>query len=143
MKRLRERLKFKIFPTVVALQNNGATRMVITGQMLDESAILRWIMDKKASCCGLYDRKLLVATVHVPNELIHAKRKQVPYSRKINLAVEPKIAIARILADLNLAVRYRIAMHTYIIRFGFGAMGLYSIQIQCPNATESMEHESH
>ena len=37
-----------------------------------------------------------------------------PYSRKywreLNLAVEPKIAIARILADLNLAVRYGIAI---------------------------------
>ena len=37
------------------------------------------------------------------------------YSRKywlaLNLAVEPKIAIARILADLNLAVRYGIAIH--------------------------------
>ena len=28
----------------------------------------------------------------------------------LNLAVEPKIAIVRILADLNLAVRYRIAI---------------------------------
>ena len=39
----------------------------------------------------------------------------IPYSRKywreLNLTVEPKIAnIARILADLNLAVRYRIAI---------------------------------
>ena len=39
----------------------------------------------------------------------------IPYSRKywqeLNLAVEPKIAIARILADLNLAVRYGIAKY--------------------------------
>ena len=39
----------------------------------------------------------------------------IPYSRKywrkLNLAVEPKIAIARILADLNLAVRYGITIH--------------------------------
>ena len=38
----------------------------------------------------------------------------IPYSRKywreLNLAVEPKIAIARILADLNLTVRYGIAI---------------------------------
>ena len=38
----------------------------------------------------------------------------IPYSRKywreLNLAVEPKIAIARILVDLNLAIRYEIAM---------------------------------
>ena len=32
------------------------------------------------------------------------------YWRELNLAVEPKIAIARILADLNLAVRYGIAI---------------------------------
>ena len=38
----------------------------------------------------------------------------IPYSRKywraLNLAVEPQIAIRRILVDLNLAVRYGIAM---------------------------------
>ena len=38
----------------------------------------------------------------------------IPYSRKywreLNLAVEPQIAIARILADLNLAVWYGIAI---------------------------------
>ena len=38
----------------------------------------------------------------------------VPYSwkywRALNLAVEPKITIERILADLNLAVRYGIAI---------------------------------
>ena len=43
-----------------------------------------------------------------------------PYSRKywreLNLAVEPKIAIARILANLNLAVRYGIAMCIYASR---------------------------
>ena len=43
----------------------------------------------------------------------------IPYSwkywRGLNLAVELKIANARILADLNLAVRYGIAIHTYII----------------------------
>ena len=43
-----------------------------------------------------------------------------PYSRKywqeLNLAVEPKIAIARILADLNLAVRYGIAIRIYVSR---------------------------
>ena len=35
------------------------------------------------------------------------------YWRELNLVVEPKITIARILADLNLAVRYRIAIHIY------------------------------
>ena len=38
------------------------------------------------------------------------------YWRELNLASEPKIAIARILADLNLAVRYRIAIHIYASR---------------------------
>ena len=41
-----------------------------------------------------------------------------PYSQKyweeLNLAVEPKIAIARILADLNLAVWYGIAIHIHV-----------------------------
>ena len=32
------------------------------------------------------------------------------YWRELNLVVEPKIAIARILADLNLVVRYGIAI---------------------------------
>ena len=45
---------------------------------------------------------------------------EIPYSRKywraLNLAVEPKIAIARILADLNLAVRYGIAIRIYASR---------------------------
>ena len=44
----------------------------------------------------------------------------IPYSwkywRELNLAVEPKIAIARILADLNLAVRYGIAIRIYASR---------------------------
>ena len=44
----------------------------------------------------------------------------VPYSRKywweLNLAIEPKIAIARILVNLNLAVRYRIAIRIYVSR---------------------------
>ena len=45
---------------------------------------------------------------------------EIPYSRKywrkLNLAVEPKIAIARILVDLNLAVRYGIAIRIYASR---------------------------
>ena len=32
------------------------------------------------------------------------------YWRELNLVVEPKITIARILVDLNLVVRYRIAI---------------------------------
>ena len=40
--------------------------------------------------------------------------QQYMYWRELNLAVEPKIAIARILADLNMAVRYGIAIHVRI-----------------------------
>ena len=44
----------------------------------------------------------------------------IPYSQKywreLNLAVEPKIAIARILADLNLAVWYGIAIRIHASR---------------------------
>ena len=47
-------------------------------------------------------------------------KKLILYSRKywqeLNLAVEPKITIARILADLNLAVRYGIAICIYASR---------------------------
>ena len=43
-----------------------------------------------------------------------------PYSRKyweeLNLAIEPKIDITRILADLNLAVWYEIAIRIYVSR---------------------------
>ena len=35
------------------------------------------------------------------------------YWRELNLAVESKIAIVRILTDLNLAVRYGIAIRIY------------------------------
>ena len=38
------------------------------------------------------------------------------YWRELNLAVEPKIAITRILADLNLAVQYGIAIRIYASR---------------------------
>ena len=49
-----------------------------------------------------------------------ANKINIPYSRKywreLNFAVEPKIAIIRILADLNLAVRYGIAIRIYASR---------------------------
>ena len=35
---------------------------------------------------------------------------------ELNLAIEPKIAIARILADLNLVVQYGIAIRIYASR---------------------------
>ena len=42
----------------------------------------------------------------------------IPYSQKywleLNLAIEPKITIARILADLNLVVQYGIAIRIYV-----------------------------
>ena len=48
------------------------------------------------------------------------KLKKLPHSQKYwwesDLAIEPKITIARILADLNLAVRYVIAIR--IMRVG-------------------------
>ena len=51
----------------------------------------------------------------------------IPYSQKywreLNLAIESKIAIARILTDLNLAVRYRIAIRIYVNR-NFGDFNL-------------------
>ena len=51
------------------------------------------------------------------------------YWRELNLAVEPKIATARILVDLNLAVRYRIAIRIYASRkfwwiFNFGGYNI-------------------
>ena len=61
------------------------------------------------SCIWNVIRNLITPQIGLANE--------VPYSRKywweLNLAVEPKIAIARILADLNLAVRYGIAICIY------------------------------
>ena len=51
------------------------------------------------------------------NTIQELKGTAIPYSwkywRELNLAVEPKIAIARILMDLNLAVRYGIAIRIY------------------------------
>ena len=52
-------------------------------------------------------------TVHLQRTAILYSRK---YWRELNLAVEPKIAIARILADLNLAVWYGIAIRIYASR---------------------------
>ena len=50
--------------------------------------------------------------------LEHYSTALVLYSRKywqeLNLVVEPKITTPRILAHLNLAVRYGIAIHIYI-----------------------------
>ena len=52
---------------------------------------------------------------------MHRTQCILPYSQKywqkLNLAVEPKITIARILADLNLAVRYGIAIHILSAEF--------------------------
>ena len=44
------------------------------------------------------------------NILLYSRK----YWRELNWAVEPKIAIARILADVNSAVQYRIAIHIYM-----------------------------
>ena len=52
--------------------------------------------------------------------LIYIVSMILPYSQKywreLNLAVEPKIAIARILLDLNLVVWYGIAIRIYASR---------------------------
>ena len=57
------------------------------------------------------------AWVEINTAYTNQGSKLLPYSRKywraLNLAVEPKIAIERILADLNLAVRYGIAIRIY------------------------------
>ena len=59
--------------------------------------------------------------MYLVRERERGESENVPYSRKywraLNLAVEPKIAIARIiLADLNLAVGYGIAIRIYASR---------------------------
>ena len=62
-KRPRERLKFQIFPTIVALLNLEQWHMALTGQMLDESAIFAMDNGREASSCGqdwLHNRNLLV-----------------------------------------------------------------------------------
>ena len=60
----------------------------------------------------------------------------VPYSRKywraLNLAVGPQIAIRRILADLNLAVRYGIAIRIYASR-KFWRILIWRLQYRPPN----------
>ena len=67
--------------------------------------------------------------------MIYLPREKVPYSWKywweLNLVVESKIAIVRILVDLNLAVQYGIAMHTYIcMRVGnFGGFLIWQLHV--------------
>ena len=56
----------------------------------------------------------------IGSEIYVSSDGDIPYSRKywqeLNLAVEPKLAITRILANLNLAVRYGIAIRLYASR---------------------------
>ena len=51
---------------------------------------------------------------------MEGRGREIPYSRKywqeLKLVVEPKIAIARMLAGLNLAVRYGITIRIYASR---------------------------
>ena len=60
----------------------------------------------------------------------------IPYSQKywreLNLAVEPKIAIARILVNLNLAVWYGIAICMYANR-KFWQILIRQLQYRLPN----------
>ena len=64
--------------------------------------------------------KALDCAVAGAGDMVLPQANIVPYSwkywRALNLAVEPKIAIERILADLNLAVRYGIAIRIYASR---------------------------
>ena len=63
VKRPCERLKFQIFPTVVALLSLEQWRMALTGQMLGESAIFAMDNGREASRCGqdwLHNCELLV-----------------------------------------------------------------------------------
>ena len=58
------------------------------------------------------------AAVDIPSKVYYSYMSSyIPYSWKywweLNLMVEPKITIARILADLHLVVRYRIAIRIY------------------------------
>ena len=57
-------------------------------------------------------KALLFLTCMLSVHILYSRK----YWRELNLAVEPKIAIARILADLNLAVRYGIAIRIYASR---------------------------
>ena len=61
-----------------------------------------------------------VTASSVVTKIVDKINNYIPYSQKyrleLNLAVEPKIAIARILADLNFAVRYGIAIRIYASR---------------------------
>ena len=62
----------------------------------------------------------LIQLAYVSDLLSLYPTYDLPYSRKywreLNLVVEPKITIERILADLNLAVRYGIAIRIYVSR---------------------------
>ena len=66
--------------------------------------------------------------------LIARKYGITPYSRKywraLNLAVELQIAIRRILADLNLVVRYGIAIRIYASR-KFWQILIWRLQYTC------------
>jgi hypothetical protein len=64
---------------------------------------------------------------------LHLGGLHIPYSRKywreLNLVVEPKIAIARILANLNLAVWYGIAIRIYASREFWPILNLAVVMI--------------
>ena len=57
---------------------------------------------------------------HYTQSYVHVEFAVIPYSRKywreLNLAVEPQIAITRILVDLNLAAWYGTAIRMYASR---------------------------
>ena len=61
-----------------------------------------------------------MSSYSIKQAILALSLSHIPYSQKywqeLNLAVEPKIAIARILADLNLAVWYGITLRLYASR---------------------------
>ena len=65
----------------------------------------------------LIKHKILLAEENMRSRIFHNVLYSRKYWQELNLAVEPKIAIARILADLNLAVQYGIALRIYANRW--------------------------
>ena len=76
-----------------------------------EILLIRIVITPVILSCNKQTNKIRAKSVYYTCILYSWK-----YWRELNSAVEPKIAIARILADLNLAVRYGIAIRIYASR---------------------------
>ena len=57
-------------------------------------------------CVTISTMEFCSLDTHLSPAILYSRK----YWRELNLAVEPKIIIARILVDLNLAIRYGIAI---------------------------------